>query len=116
LLDLLYLSSHVLAACSSAPLLYALSLHDALPILTSGHCVATILATFNPCQASLAPSLCRHWSLLSLGPGLIPTGWPRRAALCAGDRKSTRLNSSHEWISYAVFCLKNKIKRSTSYS
>src|SRR5207247_3957806 len=23
-----------------------------------------------------------------------------------GDRKSTRLNSSHEWISYAVFCLK----------
>src|SRR5207247_3957828 len=24
-----------------------------------------------------------------------------------GDRKSTRLNSSHEWISYAVFCLKN---------
>src|SRR5438105_8034679 len=25
-----------------------------------------------------------------------------------GDRKSTRLNSSHEWISYAVFCLKKK--------
>src|SRR5207247_8978665 len=29
----------------------------------------------------------------------------RRAGL---DRKSTRLNSSHEWISYAVFCLKKK--------
>src|SRR5438105_10712986 len=29
-----------------------------------------------------------------------------------GDRKSTRLNSSHEWISYAVFCLKKK-KRNT---
>src|SRR5438105_13308873 len=27
----------------------------------------------------------------------------------ATDRKSTRLNSSHEWISYAVFCLKKKI-------
>src|SRR5207247_10723622 len=27
------------------------------------------------------------------------------------DRKSTRLNSSHEWISYAVFCLKKKKKR-----
>src|SRR5438105_7245126 len=26
----------------------------------------------------------------------------------AQDRKSTRLNSSHEWISYAVFCLKKK--------
>src|SRR5438105_6145938 len=28
------------------------------------------------------------------------------------DRKSTRLNSSHEWISYAVFCLKKKIRDS----
>src|SRR5438105_13710512 len=28
--------------------------------------------------------------------------------LGAQDRKSTRLNSSHEWISYAVFCLKKK--------
>src|SRR5438105_11765581 len=27
------------------------------------------------------------------------------------DRKSTRLNSSHEWISYAVFCLKKKTRR-----
>src|SRR5438105_11167840 len=27
------------------------------------------------------------------------------------DRKSTRLNSSHEWISYAVFCLKKKSRR-----
>src|SRR5207247_11374271 len=26
------------------------------------------------------------------------------------DRKSTRLNSSHEWISYAVFCLKKKTR------
>src|SRR2546426_6959510 len=32
---------------------------------------------------------------------LIDTGWP-------GDRKSTRLNSSHLVISYAVFCLKKK--------
>src|SRR5438105_10402460 len=32
------------------------------------------------------------------------------------DRKSTRLNSSHEWISYAVFCLKKKKKKKfTSY-
>src|SRR5438105_8998255 len=32
------------------------------------------------------------------------------AAACL-DRKSTRLNSSHEWISYAVFCLKKKKKK-----
>src|SRR5438105_13240263 len=30
------------------------------------------------------------------------------------DRKSTRLNSSHEWISYAVFCLKKKTYKQTS--
>src|SRR5207249_6883727 len=34
--------------------------------------------------------------------------------LLAGDRKSTRLNSSHVSISYAVFCLKKKIKQSAS--
>src|SRR5256885_2542951 len=32
------------------------------------------------------------------------------AAICSGDRKSTRLNSSHLVISYAVFCLKKKKK------
>src|SRR5438105_10143672 len=32
------------------------------------------------------------------------------------DRKSTRLNSSHEWISYAVFCLKKKIEIHASTS
>src|SRR5438105_3112056 len=31
------------------------------------------------------------------------------------DRKSTRLNSSHEWISYAVFCLKKKNKKTVTY-
>src|SRR5204862_6672951 len=38
----------------------------------------------------------------------------RRAAVDAGDRKSTRLNSSHVEISYAVFCLKKKKKRLNS--
>src|SRR6476660_10436825 len=38
------------------------------------------------------------------GPGRLP-GWRRPA-----DRKSTRLNSSHQIISYAVFCLKKKKK------
>src|SRR5258708_24012878 len=43
--------------------------------------------------------------------GFIPTGWYPTAvrALPSGtDRKSTRLNSSHQIISYAVFCLKKK--------
>src|SRR2546426_9174072 len=34
---------------------------------------------------------------------------------CDRDRKSTRLNSSHLVISYAVFCLKKKKKNTTSY-
>src|SRR5947199_10333374 len=43
----------------------------------------------------------RHWSALTAS-GRFPT----RGA----DRKSTRLNSSHLGISYAVFCLKKKIR------
>src|SRR2546422_7160785 len=35
---------------------------------------------------------------------------PARSRLACGDRKSTRLNSSHGYISYAVFCLKKKKK------
>src|SRR3712207_7499033 len=44
---------------------------------------------------------------------------PRRAARAhvgQQDRKSTRLNSSHANISYAVFCLKKKKKHSLSFS
>src|SRR6266536_4433067 len=36
---------------------------------------------------------------------------PSMLGLPALDRKSTRLNSSHEWISYAVFCWKKKKNR-----
>src|SRR5207247_10438564 len=37
-------------------------------------------------------------------------------ATASSDRKSTRLNSSHEWISYAVFCLKKKKEQNTHFS
>src|SRR6266536_1970250 len=40
-----------------------------------------------------------------------PTAAGPRTGRRSGDRKSTRLNSSHEWISYAVFCLKKKKKK-----
>src|SRR5207245_8353259 len=40
----------------------------------------------------------------------------RRPARCDPDRKSTRLNSSHGSISYAVFCLKKKNKHTTTHS
>src|SRR3712207_7326262 len=44
-----------------------------------------------------------------------PAGQPRREDVPGGDRKSTRLNSSHANISYAVFCLKKK-KTSITYT
>src|SRR5215216_7588025 len=43
-------------------------------------------------------------------PSPHPRGWPWR------DRKSTRLNSSHQIISYAVFCLKKKKKKQKNQS
>src|SRR2546422_3635152 len=42
-------------------------------------------------------------------PSWLPTLFPGRAGR-GRDRKSTRLNSSHGYISYAVFCLKKKNK------
>src|SRR5258708_14004948 len=50
---------------------------------------------------------CRaHWSRSAASP-TATTSRP----MCATDRKSTRLNSSHQIISYAVFCLKKKKKK-----
>src|SRR3989449_4519981 len=51
----------------------------------------------------------QHRALLrgELRDGAIEVAHQQRVAL-RGDRKSTRLNSSHGYISYAVFCLKKK--------
>src|SRR5690348_18169236 len=46
----------------------------------------------------------------------IPTLRGNYQAFYSGDRKSTRLNSSHPSISYAVFCLKKKKKQPHSHS
>src|SRR3712207_8349169 len=79
--------------------IYTLSLHDALPILPESqparrHCM--------PPKVSIQISpISRRRKLRS---GLRPR---RRTPT---DRKSTRLNSSHANISYAVFCLKKKKK------
>src|SRR2546430_5680359 len=46
-------------------------------------------------------------------PALFHTGQTGVGAATRGDRKSTRLNSSHSQISYAVFCLKKKNTHTT---
>src|SRR5690349_22542068 len=47
------------------------------------------------------------------GQGAVPAGVQDAEAIPAEDRKSTRLNSSHVEISYAVFCLKKKNTHTT---
>src|SRR5258708_22974931 len=65
--------------------IYTLSLHDALPISDRRR----------TCTASDRSLLERRADMIS-------------AEIDPTDRKSTRLNSSHQIISYAVFCLKKK--------
>src|SRR5438034_7366928 len=60
---------------------------------------------------SLQPAGEQHLRLGDLLQILKPEVPPGLARAVKGDRKSTRLNSSHTVISYAVFCLKKKKKR-----
>src|SRR5205814_10412653 len=84
--------------------IYTLSLHDALPIsLQRLRCVRSPAA--RPKRGG-APERCRR-----LRGGAKWTHGARggqERAPAPADRKSTRLNSSHLGISYAVFCLKKK--------
>src|SRR3989442_11691263 len=66
----------------------------------------SIAAPRAPRSTSAASVACR-----SIGPGVVRFPASLGTDEPAGDRKSTRLNSSHVRISYAVFCLKKK-KRS----
>src|SRR2546429_4762518 len=96
--------------------IYPLSLHDALPILQRlarrvlrGHVVVDPdRAVLRPRGVDrLADELAPEEAAV-LAP-VLALGHHRLAALhdlVPGDRKSTRLNSSHGYISYAVFCLK----------
>src|SRR5256885_2713386 len=59
-------------------------------------------------RRDLGPGVARAHGTPPVGPGLLPRDG-HKAEVADGDRKSTRLNSSHLVISYAVFCLKKKI-------
>src|SRR5207248_11141751 len=86
--------------------IYTLSLHDALPISISGHRPSAPLCRSSPlsrayscCSPSPMSQACVRPACRVVSPG---------SRHSSGDRKSTRLNSSHRTISYAVFCLKKK--------
>src|SRR2546421_1362066 len=70
--------------------IYTLSLHDALPISAD----SAMSRVDTPASSTRVMT--------------TPTGAVRARAARHTDRKSTRLNSSHDQISYAVFCLKKK--------
>src|SRR2546430_9033662 len=81
--------------------IYTLSLHDALPI-------------FSMCASTWAMSLqfWGHCRSLSAAERLsLKRQKGQKPGQIIVDRKSTRLNSSHSQISYAVFCLKKKKKK-----
>src|SRR5437763_9646347 len=90
--------------------IYTLSLHDALPIFNGEpYSVVGIMGANGPFDRMLVEA----WLPLTFSPErmnrtLIGDYFVPVIA-CIGDRKSTRLNSSHRCISYAVFCLKKKI-------
>src|SRR3712207_8563734 len=83
--------------------IYTLSLHDALPI-SEPLATAARLAR----RAAVGRDRRRRQSLLVAGRPLHRLYRRGEAQEARQDRKSTRLNSSHANISYAVFCLKKK--------
>src|SRR5690606_41580334 len=93
-----------------------LSLHDALPILPRGETfnwvdkVSIELTTLMLATLFDFPledrRLLTHWSNVATSNKAVDPRAPSPEERLAEDRKSTRLNSSHVKISYAVFCLK----------
>src|SRR5207247_11158446 len=68
----------------------------------------TLFRSDRPVAASALAGLSPHPQQRAVPGGEEARAQDVSAERLAADRKSTRLNSSHEWISYAVFCLKKK--------
>src|SRR3712207_9161628 len=83
--------------------IYTLSLHDALPIFKANLPTRISFAVTSKIDSRTILGEQGAEQLLGKGDMLYMPG--------GKDRKSTRLNSSHANISYAVFCLKKKIPK-----
>src|SRR5690606_41451019 len=91
--------------------IYPLSLHDALPICSRASSTSpSSISGGENSSPSTSPFV--STSRMRSSDSTFTSPWATiKIALCSswrGDRKSTRLNSSHVKISYAVFCLKKK--------
>src|SRR5699024_12843022 len=91
---------------------YPLSLHDALPISNSRFQsrISRIFLSTSSSSRRCFISAQRHTATPSSPAHSLGTTSFRKysRSITGSDRKSTRLNSSHVSISYAVFCLKKK--------
>src|SRR5207302_9775301 len=99
---------------SSSTEIYTLSLHDALPIcsFTLTRTRLCLCITRDPPRIECASTIGvdRNFRNLTVGNDNQTQHYDlSKSVRIAKDRKSTRLNSSHVKISYAVFCLKKKI-------
>src|SRR3989442_10802307 len=84
--------------------IYTLSLHDALPI-----CHGQAAQRDHGADQGKCVSPAQLFGLqIEAGLGMAPEEFAGQPLAFHADRKSTRLNSSHVRISYAVFCLKKK--------
>src|SRR5206468_12778773 len=92
--------------------IYTLSLHDALPILDDPGVGGPDRGLADPvrvsAQASHRPAAAAARAARRRRGVRSCRDLPRAGLPRVPDRKSTRLNSSHDQISYAVFCLKKK--------
>src|SRR5688572_11828323 len=90
--------------------IYTLSLHDALPISlpTLFHGSGNTETGYVTPRLQPAESEIRTSTVVSDSARGLPVILPCTFMCSPSDRKSTRLNSSHSQISYAVFCLKKK--------
>src|SRR3712207_6937323 len=86
--------------------IYTLSLHDALPIWKTGASSSVGRITAHAAAFQRRSATTAMPASIRAMPGMVKNH-DRRRMFCS-DRKSTRLNSSHANISYAVFCLKKK--------
>src|SRR2546430_11221226 len=92
------------------PEIYPLSLHDALPIsYPKSSCVFMPAANGRWPMCSTPEPIIASWTPAAISAAEKLTAcWAEPHWRSTVDRKSTRLNSSHSQISYAVFCLKKK--------